>query len=229
MSRGRQLLAPALMTLIMLTLLISLGVWQLHRMAWKEGLLTAINRAEGAPAVPLPAEPSPFTKVSVDGVLRHDRVAYYGAEVRRTPAGHKMGAQLIVPLDRGFGLPILVDRGWAPFEAVRPIGQPVGQIRIEGYVRLPEPHRWFSAEDDPATRRFYTMDPLAMGAAIGLPRVAPFIVVALGQLPPEMFPDPARRMPRPNNDHLSYAITWFSLAAVLIVIFVLFARKVVRA
>ena len=96
-------------------------------------------------------------------------------------------------------------------------------------MRLPEPHRWFSAEDDPATRRFYTMDPLAMGAAIGLPRVAPFIVVALGQLPPEMFPDPARRMPRPNNDHLSYAITWFSLAAVLIVIFVLFARKVVRA
>ena len=39
---------------------------------------------------------------------------------------------------------------------------------------------WFSATDDPAARQFYTLDPAAIGAALGLPRVAPFILVALG-------------------------------------------------
>ena len=40
---------------------------------------------------------------------------------------------------------------------------------------------WFSATDNPATRQFYTLDPAAIGAALGLPRVAPFILVAMGR------------------------------------------------
>jgi surfeit locus 1 family protein len=32
-------------------------------------------------------------------------------------------------------------------------------------------------------------------------------------------------LPRPPNDHLSYAITWFGLAAVLLVVFVVYATK----
>ena len=54
--------------------------------------------------------------------------------------------------------------------------------------------------------------PPAIGAALGLRQVAPFILVAMGSAPPERYPDPARHLPRPPNNHLSYAITWYGLA-----------------
>jgi surfeit locus 1 family protein len=51
----------------------------------------------------------------------------------------------------------------------------------------------------------------------------------LGSQPPEHYPDPARHLPRPPNNHLSYAITWYGLAIALVVIFILWARKALNA
>ena len=39
------------------------------------------------------------------------------------------------------------------------------------------------------------------------------------------WPDPARHLPRPPNNHLSYAITWYGLAVALLAIFIVWARK----
>ncbi len=50
----------------MLAVLLGLGTWQVQRLHWKRGLLAQIARAEAAPAVPLPANPEPFTKVQAD-------------------------------------------------------------------------------------------------------------------------------------------------------------------
>ena len=212
----------------MVTIMVGLGVWQLDRMAWKQDVLTRIDRAEGGLASPLSENPSPFSKVRVTGTLRNAQTAFYGADIQLTPAGAKMGARLIVPLDRPGATPVLVDRGWVPLEQLRPISQPLGPATIEGFVRLPDSPKWFSATDDLAARRFYTLNPAAIGAALGIPNVAPFVVVALGQRPAEMFPVPAQRMPRPPNDHLNYAVTWFGLAFILATIFILYARKVLR-
>ena len=209
----------------MLSVLLGLGVWQLDRLTGKRALLAAIDRAEASPPIPLPTAAAPFTKVKVEGRLRHTLSAWYGAEVRMTPTGAKMGAALIVPLERAEGPPILINRGWVPLEATQAIAQPQGLVTIEGFVRPPMTPGPFSAPDDPARRLFYTLDPQAIGAALGLPHVAPFVIVALGPPPAELFPAPARRLPRPENDHLAYAITWFSLAFVLGVIFFLYARK----
>ena len=75
------------MAAAMLAVLLGLGTWQVERLHWKLDVLAQIARAEAAPAVPLPAEPDPFTKVQVTGQLRDDLAASYGAEVRDTPAG----------------------------------------------------------------------------------------------------------------------------------------------
>jgi surfeit locus 1 family protein len=83
----------------------------------------------------------------------------------------------------------------------------------------------FSASDDIKGRRFYTLDPARIGAALGVGPVAPFVLVALG---PPGSPDPARALPRPPNDHLSYALTWFGLAAGLVGVFIAYARKALR-
>jgi surfeit locus 1 family protein len=217
------------MATAMLAVLLGLGTWQVERLHWKQDVLAQIARAEAAPAVPLPARPEPFTKVQVTGHLRDDLAASYGAEVRDTAAGTELGTQLIVPLERDEGDAVLVDRGWVPEKRPRPIAQVEGDVTLEGYVRPSDSPGPFSAPDNPAARQFYTLDASAIGSALGLHDVAPFVLVAIGPPPPERYPDPARHLPRPPNNHLSYAITWYGLAVALVVIFVLWARKVLIA
>ena len=224
-TRLRRLLWPGAMAAAMLAVLLGLGTWQVQRLHWKRTVLAQIARAEAAPAVALTAEPEPYAKVQVTGRLRDDLSASYGAEVRDTPAGTQLGTQLIEPLERADGEAILVDRGWVPDKRLRPIARPEGDVTLEGYVRPSETPGLFSATDNPAARLFYTLDAPAIGAALGLHHVAPFILVAVGSAPPERYPDPARHLPRPPNNHLSYAITWYGLAVALVVIFVLWARK----
>ena len=223
-AAARRLLVPGLSTVAMLAVLIGLGTWQLHRLAWKRDLLAQIAAAEAASAVPVPVNPSPFEKVSVTGSLRDDLSALYGVELRDTPAGPVPGGQLIVPLLRRDGVPVLVDLGWVPFDRAQPIDRPQGEVTVAGYVRPAEQAGLLAARDDTARRRFYTLDPQAIGVALGLPRVARYTLVALGSA--QGYPDPVRHLPRPPNDHLQYALTWFGLAATLCVIFVLHARKV---
>jgi surfeit locus 1 family protein len=241
-GRYRRLIVPGVMTVVMLAVLVGLGIWQIRRLAWKEGILAQIEHAEASPAMPMEGAtpfgpaiapetpttgPAAYSKVSVTGRFREDLSALYGAEVRQTPDGVRMGAQLIVPLERPGKPALLVDRGWVPLTRRKPIGMPAGDVTVAGYVRPGDRPGPFSAHDDVAMRRFYTLDPEAIGAALGL-QVEPFTLVALGDAPPDLFPDPARHMPRPPNDHLSYAITWFGLALALAVIFVVWSAKVMR-
>jgi surfeit locus 1 family protein len=215
----RRLLVPALSTAVMILLLLGLGTWQVQRRAWKLGILEQVAAAERDPAVKLRPGLPPFAKVFVTGRLRLDLAAWYGADVR----GDVLGAQLIVPLERADAAPVLVDLGWLP-QGARP-REPAGESTVTGFIRPGERPGWFAAADDPARRLFYTLDPPALGAALGLRAAEPFTVVALGQAPPPGAPDPARHLPSLPNNHLQYAITWYALAVVLAVVFVVYVRK----
>ncbi len=224
---ARRLLVPAVSTAAMLALLLGLGTWQVQRLAWKRGILAQIDAAEQAAPVPLAESPPPFAKVSATGRLRPDLAARYGAQVRDLPAGTIAGAQLIVPLERPGAPTVLVDLGWVPERGASPVPPTGDSVTIAGFVRPAEHAAWFSAADDLAGRRFFTLDPAAIGAALGLPVVAPFTLVALG--PPPAAPGaplPSEHLPRPANNHLQYAITWYGLAVALVVIFVVYARTV---
>ncbi len=211
------------MTLAMLALTTWLGLWQVRRLEWKTALLAEIDRGEAAAPIPLPTDPKPFSRVIVQGRLR-PAAALYGADVRTTPSGPAMGGQMLQVLDRPVGLPIVVDLGWVPESAV----VPSAQTEIVGYVRPPEYPVRFGAADDPVKRRFYALDPAAIGLALGAPAVAPFTVVAMGPERPNA-PLPAQALPRPVNNHLSYALTWFGLALSSLAVFAVYARKVLRS
>jgi surfeit locus 1 family protein len=226
----RRLLGPALMTAGMLIVLLGLGTWQVRRLFWKDALLAQIDSAEASHPIPLPQAPSPFTKVSVTGTFLPDQAALYGALVRTIASGPEMGARMIVPMREANGDVILVDRGWVPLSRPGPVDQPEGTVTVSGYVRFGDSKHWFSAQDDPAARRFFTLDPKAIGDAVGQPNVRPFVLVLLANEPPpggepDHWPDPARYLPRPPNNHLSYAITWYGLAVALLAIFIVWARK----
>ena len=228
-TRFRRLFVPALSTAAMFLVLIGLGTWQVQRLAWKTAILAQLDAAERAPAVPLGDSSVAYTKVAATGRLRPDLAARYGAEVRDLTAGAIPGAQLLVPLERQGAPPLLADLGWVP-EHGPPPALPSGEVTITGYLRPPSHPGLFSPADDIDRRRFFTLDPAAVGAALGLPTVAPFTLVALGPEPADSAaPIPAQALPRPPNNHLQYAITWYGLAAALLVVFVMFARKVPAA
>jgi surfeit locus 1 family protein len=217
-SRWRRLLLPTLALLPVLAILAGLGTWQLQRLRWKTDLLATIATAEAGPPLPLTEHPQDYTKVFTEGRFRHDSAVTLGVEVR----GPTLGTHLLVPLERDGAAPLLVDRGWIPLQG-GDIARPEGLVRIEGYIRPGEVAGMFSATDDPATRRFYSLDPAAIGAAIGQPGLAPFAVVAMGPPGPAL-PQPARTLPRPPNSHLGYVITWYGLAASALGVFIAWAR-----
>lgn len=223
----RRIAVPALMSLVMLAVLLALGVWQVKRLAWKEGVLARIAAAETAPAIAMPAHVSEFEKVRVSGVLRRDLSAYFGAEVRDGPTGPQIGAQLVQPLEREGAAPILVDRGWVPLPGWHPADSAPKAATVDGFVFPPARAGWLTPSPDLAAKRFYALDPTQIGAALGLKRVAPFVLVALGPERGEL-PEPAQHLPHPPNNHLSYAITWFGLAFGLVVTFVLWAGGILR-
>lgn len=208
---------------MMLALTLGLGSWQVQRLAWKQGLLASIDRGEASPAIPLPEAPQPFDRVVVTGMLAPG-VARYGSEVRTNADGPVLGSYVVRLLDRGNLRPVVINLGWAP-EAWRG-ALPAGAVRLEGYVRPPEHTPWLGTADDPAHDRFFALDPVGIGTALGARQVEPFTVVVLG--PPGTTPEPAQALPRPPNDHLTYAITWFSLAAALAVIFGLYVRQTIQ-
>jgi surfeit locus 1 family protein len=204
--------------------LCGLGTWQVRRLHWKNDLLARIEASERAPPVPLGAAAEPFAKVVATGRFDHAREALLGVEVR----GTTLGAHLLTPLLRAGHPPLLVDRGWVPLERNRPLDHPEGEVSVTGFVREADRRDWNSPADDAPRRRFYVFDPQAIGAALGLPSApAPFGLVALApaDAKPASLPEAARSLPRPDNRHLGYAITWYGLAVSLVVVLVAFARQ----
>ncbi|UFN51220.1 SURF1 family protein [Roseomonas sp. OT10] len=218
----RRLLVPFLAALPVLAVLLALGTWQVQRMHWKHDILARIAASEAGPPVPLTAAPpGDYAKVAATGRFRHDLESRLWLEVRDAV----LGAHLLTPLERP-GLPtLLVDRGWVPLERSRPIDRPEGEVQVVGFTLPQDRQGLFSARDDVVGRHFYTLDTAAIATALGLGPVEPFALIALGEIPPGALPVPARTLPRPNDPHLGYVITWYGLAVALVLVFAVFARR----
>lgn len=223
--RRHRLFWPALTTLLMLPILIGLGTWQVERLRWKTALLAAIDRADSAPPIALDANPLPFTRVRVRGQFLATPPASLGAEVRPVGSRSELGARVLAVFQPESGQPVLLDRGWAPGPMIPTLVPPGDAVTIDAYVHPGERPGWFAAADDPSTRRFYTLDPPAIARAMGIANMRPSALVALGAAEPGRFPQPARAPPRPPNNHLIYALTWYGFAIILVAVFLLWARK----
>jgi len=219
---------PTIVMLVMMGILIGLGTWQVQRLAWKTKLLATIAARTNADPVDLPpviAEPKDwaFRRVHAAGHFADDKALWlYG----RTFDG-KAGIHLLVPLVQDDGSAILVDRGFVPFDhgsTLVPFTTPEGQVEIDGVVRLPEPAGWFVPAAKPDQNIWYAVDPAAMSRATGF-ALSPVYIAAK--------PEAGQDWPKGTggneslgirNEHLNYAIFWYSMAAVLAVIYILSSR-----
>lgn len=220
-----RILLPSLLVCLAVALLLGLGTWQVFRLRWKEGILAQIAAAEDRPPAPLTGDPPAWGRVVATGRFQFDHAARYGVDVRDTAKGPIMGHYQLVPLERPNGSEVLVNRGWVPDAPNGPVDAPAGEVSVTGYARPAEKPGLFTPAADLAKRQFYALDPQAIGLATGAGPVLPFTLVALGSVPDGHYPVPAAEFPRPPNNHLTYAITWYSLAIVLVVMVTLRVRS----
>jgi surfeit locus 1 family protein len=241
-TRWRPLIVPGFASLVALAILLALGIWQLQRKAWKEGLIAQVQaRAHGEPGAIAPEAEWPrwqaasdeFRKVRVKGAFLHE----FEAPVHGLAPGQRgapvQGFFLMTPLRVPTGGIVLVNRGFVPTElrdpAARPESRPSGEVAVTGLVRAPEARTWFTPDDVPDRNRWYTRDPQAIAAARSLERTAPFYIEADATPNTGGWPRGGQtRLDLPNN-HLPYALTWFGLALTLVGVFAAFARRRVTA
>lgn len=199
-----------------MVLLIGLGVWQVRRLHWKEGLIAEAEAAARKPAAPLHAVigtgDAEFRRVIVDcpGLATAPWV-----EMQTIQDG-EVGVRLISAC-AAEGATYLVDRGFVS-EAVsaRPATAASGEpLRIEAVMRTPPaPNRMAPPATD---RLFFTRHPAAMAKALGVATpVAPQTLFAITSSNPGWLAlKPSAPPVAFENNHLGYAATWFGLALAL--------------
>jgi surfeit locus 1 family protein len=228
MRRFRPRLGPSLFAAAGVALLLGLGVWQVERLNWKEGLIAARQAAVAAAPVPAPidaaaAQRLEFHPVVAAGRFLNDRKILLHAIARDGESGF----DLWTPLITAGGRAVFVDRGFVPTaladRAKRAAGEPAGTVTVRGLLRLPYVRKpgWFLPDNDPSRGEWFWPDLKAMAAADGLGPVAPYTIDADATPNPGGWPRGGVTNRELPNHHLQYAITWFSLAAALAVIYVL--------
>jgi surfeit locus 1 family protein len=219
---------PTAATLLGLLVLVALGTWQLNRLAWKRDLIATRAAQLAAPAASLPASADDwqawdFRPVKLQGEFRHDREQLFGVAAIDGKVGH----HVLTPLVRPDGVAVLIDRGWVPADqahpAARRAGQVEGPVRIAGTLRYRGDDRpgWFTPANRTEQGLWYWYDLPALERVLGL-SLLPVVVEADATPNPGGLPIGGRNRPELPNNHLQYAITWYGLAAGLLVIWISF-------
>lgn len=236
MGRPHPAFWPTITVIPALTLLVGLGIWQLHKLDLKTGLLARIEIAMAAEPVVLPmaiAEPADwdYRRVRVEGVFLHEHEFHLTGRRYRD----RVGLQVVTPLrrtDGAAGQIVLVNRGWVPPErsdrATRRDGLPDGPVTVSAIARRPPERGWMQPDNEPDANVWFWVDPPAMAASAGVPSPAELILEAeLGADAPVLPIGGQTRLDIPNN-HLQYVVTWFAFAATLAVIYLVYLRGLSR-
>ncbi len=205
----RKILFPLILGIAGCGVLVSLGLWQVDRLAWKEAILTDINAR-------LAATPKQLSFDVTEAADEYSRVTLTGtptgAELHVLVSGTAAGTgyRVISAFDTPDGL-ILLDQGLLALDNkdAPPLTVP---MQITGTLLWPDDVNSNTPDPDLGKNIWFARDIDAMADAL---QTAPLLVVASTTTPP----DP-RLTPLPvttaniKNDHLEYAITWFLLAVV---------------
>ena len=248
-SRSRGTLGFAIFTLVLVAAFVGLGLWQVQRRADKHVLIAALDeRLAAAPkALPVSAqwsaltpEKDEFRRVSFTATYATlpDAMVYSsGSAVRNDVSGPGTWALLparltsgeTVVVNTGFVQNTMQDRVQEDRAVARLVtGQPVQLI---GYLRFPEAAGALTPSENMAKRLWFTRDHLAMARALkwGEDKIAPFYIDLETPVPESGIPKPGPLTVHLKDDHLQYAITWFTLAGAVMIAFGVWWRGQRRA
>ncbi len=224
-------LIPLVFVTICIIILISLGNWQLRRLEQKEHFIKTIESNIARPAKPIESldnNPNHYSKISLSGhFLSNKNIYLYG---RRTSSPEKDGYYLLSAFAATNGETYLVSRGWLPHSMKNKFDTNIkfdeqaiyNQQQIIEAITLPdEKKNFFVPDNDNKNNIWFTLDLKLAADNIGITNTNFYIMQINNQLLPEgIKPLTTTHLNKVRNDHLEYAITWYSLAACLFIMFI---------
>ena len=219
-------IVAAAFVLLALAILIGLGVWQLQRLKWKQGILARVAALQSAPARPLEA------LLSAGGDLDFVRATFSCPDLEQRPMlrmyavrdgapGYRLIAACPI-MAKGISS-VLVDRGFTTLEqsavAMKP-GRAVLPGAIVGVLRKGDKATFVTPPNQIDQNLWYSRDMPAMAKALKATAPAPVFLMLEQPAPPPGGPAPAPVPVDIPNRHLEYAATWFGLAAALVGVYV---------
>jgi surfeit locus 1 family protein len=213
-----------ILTVVFISLFVRLGFWQIQRADEKTKMVAAertlarqepVNWASGQKL------PRQYQRVIIQGtylapVLLLDNQHHQ----------HQFGYDVLSPLLLGDGSVIMVDRGWVPGESTRrsfpEIQSPNGLVELQGSAYFPSKNQWVlgpSFEEKENGIIILELLDAKMISHILQKKVYPFII-RLDKQDAYGFVREWAIVSMPPQRHLAYALQWFAMALVILIIFV---------
>ena len=197
---ARKIIAILLLVVAEITLL-SLGTWQLYRLSYKTSLIENISQQNKFPAIETISEPiTYYRQVKPQGNLLKDKIIYiYSLNDKGEP-----GYDMIIPFKLKTDKVILVKYDWVKEKNYNEINSD-----ITGMI-IPVPRKNnFTPDNDVAKNIWYYVD-IAQLEKFTNHKLLPGLIIRNAKS------DDFKKYIR--NDHLGYAIIWYSFAAILLII-----------
>ena len=197
---------------------IGLGTWQIIRLNWKNNLILEIENSLKNPPVELAqSNKENFLKIKTSGSIDFDKQIYlYNLNESGTP-----GFEVINPIiigDENY----LINRGWIPFEkkGTQEINV-FDQKNIIGTLKLQGRKNIFKPDNDLDENYWFSLNREDILKFTGK-NFSKYIIYLDGNY---QLPRPKKITANISNNHQKYAITWFSLALSILLLYLYFRKK----
>ena len=197
---------------------IGLGTWQIIRLNWKNNLILEIENSLKNPPVELAqSKKENFLKIKTSGFIDFDKQIYlYNLNDSGTP-----GFEVINPItieDENY----LINRGWIPFEKkdIQEINL-FDQKNIIGTLKLQGRKNIFKPDNDLDENYWFSLNREDVLKFTGK-NFSKYIIYLDGDY---QFPRPKKITANISNNHKKYAMTWFSLALSILLLYLYFRKK----
>jgi surfeit locus 1 family protein len=206
---------PLIFTAFSFVILMAMGSWQVQRLQWKTNLMNQIQTNLAKPPLAIENAPEEYRLMTLTGTYDFaNEMTVIGR-----PMNGKPGVHIITPMKIA-DKTILINRGWAKYDA--PYTKPAGEVTVTGIIRSTTKRNFLSRhitmDNIPAQNMWFYVDLPAMHQHIKTPQQQ-FYVEATGKITTNSYPYTIEAKINLYNEHLSYAITWYSLAIALLIIY----------
>ena len=198
--------------------LLSLGSWQLYRLNWKLNLISEIeNSLKNDPVELSKSDKKNYLRIKTSGQIDFDKQIY----LYNLNKSGKPGFEIINPILIG-NENYLINRGWISFDQKDQSEiNFVNEDKIIGTLKLQTKASTFKPENDIEKNYWFTLNRDDVFKYTGK-NFSNFIIYLNGDY---KTPEPKVITANISNNHKKYAITWFSMAISILLIYLYFRRK----
>ena len=197
---------------------IALGTWQIIRLNWKNNLILEIENSLKNPPVQLSqSNQQNYLKIKTSGRVDFEKQIYlYNLNDSGTPGFEVLNPILID------GENYLLNRGWIPFEKKdTPEINILDQNNIEGTLKTQGRKNIFKPDNDIKENYWFSLNREDISKFTGK-EFSKYIIYLDGNY---QFPRPIKITANISNNHKKYAMTWFSLAISILLLYLYFRKK----